>query len=504
MPEPLIFELSSPGRQGVALPDSDVPTKPVEDMIPAKDLRVVLAELPEVSEVDVVRHFTRLSAMNYHPDKAMYPLGSCTIKHNPRINEDMASLSGFARIHPLQLDETCQGAIQLMCELAEYLSEIAGMDGVTLQPAAGAHGELTSLMMVRASHERRGNPRSKVIIPDAAHGTNPASVKQTGYRSIEIKTNDRGLVDLKQLKEKMDDEVAAFMLTNPNTLGLFESEIPEIARIVHDAGAYLYMDGANMNAVMGITRPGDMGFDVVHFNLHKTFSTPHGGGGPGAGPVGVRGDLVDFLPTPIPIREEEHYSLDYDRPHTIGRVRGFQGSFGMLVRAFAYIRANGPDGLRQVSETAILNANYLMRRLEKFYPRTVKAGGAERETLIPSDIPCQHEFVASGTRFREQGVRTLDIAKRLLDFGFYAPTVYFPLIVPEAMMIEPTETESRESLDEFINAMITIAKEAEKNPEIVTSAPHTTPISRLDETQAARYPDVRYKKPDSVKDAGPS
>ena len=432
--------------------------------------------------------------MNYHPDQAMYPLGSCTIKHNPRVNEDVASLPGFARIHPLQTDETCQGAIRLMYELSEYLAEIAGMDAVTLQPAAGAHGELASLMMIRASHERKGNARSKVIIPDAAHGTNPASVSQVGYQAVEISTNERGLVDLDQLAEKMDDEVAAFMLTNPNTIGLFESQVREIAHIVHDAGAYLYMDGANMNAVMGITRPGDMGFDVVHFNLHKTFSTPHGGGGPGAGPVGVRGDLVDFLPTPMPIKEGMHYSLDYDRPHTIGRVRGFQGSFGMMVRAFAYIRTNGPDGLRQVSENAILNANYLMRRLESAYPRTVKAGGMTRETPLPSEVPCQHEFVASGTRFKQFGVRTLDIAKRLLDFGFYAPTVYFPLIVPEAMMIEPTETESRESLDQFIEAMLTIAKEAEENPELVTGAPHTTPIGRLDETRAARNPDVRYVK----------
>ncbi len=431
--------------------------------------------------------------MNYHPDQAMYPLGSCTIKHNPRVNEDMAALPGFACIHPLQPDDTCQGAIQLMYELSEDLAEISGMDAVTLQPAAGAHGELASLMMIRASHERRGNPRTKVVIPDAAHGTNPASVSQVGYQTVEISTNENGLVDLEQLRACMDGDVAAFMLTNPNTLGLFESQVREIAHIVHDAGAYLYMDGANMNAVMGISRPGDMGFDVVHFNLHKTFSTPHGGGGPGAGPVGVRGDLVEYLPTPLPIKEEGHYSLDYDRPHTIGRVRGFQGSFGMMVRAFAYIRANGPDGLRQVSENAILNANYLMRRLESHFPRTVKANGSDRETPIPADIPCQHEFVASGTGFKKYGIKTLDIAKRLLDYGFYAPTVYFPLIVPEAMMIEPTETESRESLDEFIDAMLAIAKEAENSPELVTGAPHTTPLSRLDETLAARHPDVRFQ-----------
>lgn len=494
MPEPLIFELSSPGRKGYSLPEADVPVKPVETLLPVEAIRTTAAELPEVSEVDVVRHFTRLSSMNYHPDRAMYPLGSCTIKHNPRINEDMAALPGFARIHPLQPDETCQGAIRLLYELSEFLAEISGMDRVTLQPAAGAHGELVGLMMMRAYHERKGYSRRKVVIPDSAHGTNPASVTLVGYDTVEIKTSDRGLVDIEQLARVMDGDVAAFMLTNPNTLGLFESQIRDIARIVHDAGALLYMDGANMNAVLGIARPGDMGFDVVHFNLHKTFSTPHGGGGPGAGPVGVRGELVDFLPTPLPVKDGERYDLDYDVPHTIGRVRSFAGSFGMMVRAYAYIRSNGPDGLRQVSENAILNANYLMRRLEAYYPRTVKARGAARETPIPRDVPCQHEFVASGSRFREKGIKTLDIAKRLLDFGFFAPTIYFPLIVPEAIMIEPTETESKESLDSFIAAMLTIAREAEETPEKVTGAPYTTPISRLDETLAARQPDLRYRK----------
>ena len=495
MTEPLIFELSSPGRKGYSLPEPDVPVKPIEALLPAEALRTTPPELPEVSEVDVVRHFTRLSSMNYHPDRAMYPLGSCTIKHNPRINEDMAALPGFARIHPLQPDETCQGAIRLMYELGEYLAEISGMDAVTLQPSAGAHGELTSLMMIRAYHEREGNPRRKVIIPDSAHGTNPASVTQVGYEAVQITTNERGLVDIEQLADVMDEDVAAFMLTNPNTLGLFESQVREIARIVHEVGAFLYMDGANMNAILGITRPGDMGFDVVHFNLHKTFSTPHGGGGPGAGPVGVRGELVDFLPTPLPVRDgENHFDLDYDRPHTIGRIRSFTGSFGMMVRAYAYIRSNGPDGLRQVSENAIINANYLMRRLEAHYTRTVKVHGTEKETPIPHDVPCQHEFVASGTRFREKGVRTLDIAKRLLDFGFYAPTIYFPLIVPEAIMIEPTETESKESLDSFIDAMLAIAKEIEEEPEKVIGAPYTTPITRLDEAQAARHPDLRYRK----------
>ncbi|MBI4552924.1 MAG: aminomethyl-transferring glycine dehydrogenase subunit GcvPB [Candidatus Latescibacteria bacterium] len=498
MPEPLIFELSSPGRRGYSMPNPDVPVKPIESLLPAEALRNAPPELPEVSEVDVVRHFTRLSSLNYHPDRAMYPLGSCTMKHNPRLNEDVAALPGFARVHPLQPDSTCQGAIRLLYELSAYLAEIAGMDAVTLQPAAGAHGELTGLMMMRAYHERQGRPRRKVIIPDSAHGTNPASVTLVGYEAVQIQTNERGLVDTKRLAAVMDDEVAAFMLTNPNTLGLFESDIREIARIVHDAGALLYMDGANFNAILGITRPGDMGFDVVHFNLHKTFSTPHGGGGPGAGPVGVRGALVDFLPIPVACKDGDRYAFDYDRPHSIGRVRSFYCSFGMMVRAYAYIRTHGPDGLRQVSENAILNANYLLRRLEHHYPRTLTVhdvqSGHPREVPLPAEIPCQHEFVASGTRFKDNGVRTLDIAKRLLDFGFYAPTIYFPLIVPEAIMIEPTETESKESLDSFIDAMLTIAREIETEPEKVKDAPHTTPVSRLDETTAARNPDVRYRK----------
>jgi glycine dehydrogenase subunit 2 len=496
LPESLIFELSSPGRRGYSLPAPDVPVQPVEALIPADALRDRPPGLPEVSEVDVVRHYTRLSTLNYHPDRAMYPLGSCTIKHNPKVNEDMAALSGFARIHPLQPEETCQGAIRLLYELSAYLAEISGMDGVTLQPAAGAHGELTGLMMMRAYHEHSGNVRKKVVIPDSAHGTNPASVTQVGYEAVQIPTNDRGLVDVKALTAVMDEEVAAFMLTNPNTLGLFESDIHEISHIVHSAGALLYMDGANMNAVLGIARPGDMGFDVVHFNLHKTFSTPHGGGGPGAGPVGVKGDLVNFLPTPLPCKAEDTYYFEYDRPYSIGRVRSFSGSFGMMVRAYAYIRANGPDGLLQVSENAILNANYIMRRLEACYPRTVFVHGTQQETLIPHDVPCQHEFVASGTRFKRFGIRTLDIAKRLLDYGFYAPTIYFPLIVPEAIMIEPTETESQESLDQFIAALLAIAREAEEQPDLVKSAPHTTPVSRLDEARAAhpKTMNLRYRQ----------
>ncbi len=496
--ESLIFELSSPGRRGVSLPAQDVPCKPVSSYLPEADIRRKPAELPEVSQVDVVRHYTRLSTLNYHPDRAMYPLGSCTIKHNPKVNEDVAALPGFARLHPMQEDQTCQGSLQLMYELSRDLAEIAGLAGITLQPAAGAHGELAGLMIMRAYHESRGNARRKVIIPDSAHGTNPASVTLAGYETVQIPSNAYGLVDVDLLADLIDGETAAFMLTNPNTLGLFESEIRTIAKVVHDAGALLYMDGANLNAVLGIARPGDMGFDVVHFNLHKTFSTPHGGGGPGAAPVGVREDLVRFLPTPLPVKEGDAYRFDYDRPDSIGRIRSFGSSFGMMVRAYAYIRAYGPEGLRQVSENAILNANYIMRRLEKHYPRTVLAHGGQKETPIPVEVPCQHEFVASGTRFREHGVRMLDIAKRLLDYGFYAPTIYFPLIVPEAAMIEPTETESRESIDRFIDAMTAIAEEAEHDPELVRNAPHTTPVGRLDEARAAhpKTLNLRYVKPE--------
>tara|TARA_B100000029_G_scaffold516256_1_gene628207 strand:+ start:9837 stop:11339 length:1503 start_codon:yes stop_codon:yes gene_type:complete len=483
--EPLIFKLSSPGRRGISLPSVDVPVKAISKYLPDEDLRKTPPGLPEVSEVDVVRHFTRLSTLNYHPDQAMYPLGSCTIKHNPKVNEDLAALPGFTRLHPMQNDETCQGSLQLLYELSSYLGEIAGMDGVTLQPAAGAHGELTGLMIMRAYHESQGHARRKVIIPDSAHGTNPASVAQVGYETVQIPTNTNGLVDTDQLASLIDQETAGFMLTNPNTLGLFESEIKTIAKVVHEAGALLYMDGANMNAILGITRPGDMGFDIVHFNLHKTFSTPHGGGGPGAGPVGVKKPLIKFLPTPQPIREGDSYKFQYNNPNSIGRVRSFSGSFGMMVRAYAYIRANGPDGLRQVSENAILNANYIMRCLEQNYPRTVRVHGSQNETPIPIEVPCQHEFVASGSLFKEHDIRMLDIAKRLLDYGFYAPTIYFPLIVPEAAMIEPTETESLESINQFIDAMQAIAEEARTNPDIIRNAPHTTPVGRLDEARAA-------------------
>lgn len=486
MSEKLLFELSSPGREGFSLPPVDVPEKDIEDLIPKNLLRQDSPALPELSEVDVARHFIRLSVLNHHVDKGFYPLGSCTMKYNPKINESLSRLPGFLNLHPHQPDNTLKGALQLMYELGEYLKEIAGMDQITLQPAAGAHGELTGLLMINRYHRKNKTPRSKVIIPDSAHGTNPASVITAGFSSIQIKSNQKGLVDLEELKRAMSEDVAALMLTNPNTLGLFESQILKISQVVHDSGALLYMDGANLNAMLGIARPGDMGFDVVHFNLHKTFSTPHGGGGPGSGPIGVKENLAPFLPVPLVAkrinkRGEEEYYLDYKRPWSIGRIHGFYGNFGVMVKAYAYIRQNGAKGLREVSENAIMNANYLKESLKTYYH-------------LPYDEICQHEFVLSGEKqFREKGVKTLDIAKRLLDYGLHAPTVYFPLIVHEALMIEPTETESKESLDGFIQIMIQIAKEVEENPEIVKSAPQNTPITRLDERKAARELNVRWK-----------
>jgi glycine dehydrogenase subunit 2 len=486
MSEKLILELSSPGREGFSLPPDDVPRKRAEELIPKDFLRDNPTALPEVSEIDVARHFIRLSVMNHHVDKGFYPLGSCSMKYNPKINEVLSRLPGFLNLHPYQPEDTIQGALKLMFGLGECLNEIAGMDQITLQPAAGAHGELTGLLMISAYHRKNKKPRSKVIIPDSAHGTNPASVVTAGFSTIQIKSNQKGLVDVEELKRVMNEGVAALMLTNPNTLGLFESQILEISQVVHDAGALLYMDGANLNAMMGIARPGNMGFDVVHFNLHKTFSTPHGGGGPGSGPVGVKASLAPFLPVPVIAKRinkkgVEEYYLDYKHPLSIGRMHGFYGNFGVMVKAYAYIRQIGAKGLREVSENAIINANYLKENLKAYYH-------------LPYDEVCQHEFVLSGVNQREKGVKTLDIAKRLLDFGLHAPTVYFPLIVSEALMIEPTETESKESLDEFIEAMIQIAKEVEENSEIVRSAPHNTPVTRLDEVKAARDLNVRWKR----------
>lgn len=480
MTEKLIFELSGEGKRGYTLPKSDLPARFPEELLPPEVLREYPPELPEVSEVEVVRHFVNLSGLNYHIDKGLYPLGSCTMKYNPKIGERLARLPGFSDLHPYQPECTVQGALKLMYDLEGMLCQITGMDRITLQPTAGAQGELIGLLMIRAYHTKRGNPREKVIIPDSAHGTNPASTYLAGYQAVEVKSNSQGLVDLDELKKLVDENVSALMLTNPNTLGLFESQIMEIADIVHQAGALLYMDGANMNALLGITRPGDMGFDLVHLNLHKTFSTPHGGGGPGSGPVGVKEELADFLPLPTIEKGEDGYKFNYDRSHSIGKVQGFYGNFGVMVKTYIYLRMLGARGLRKVSEGAITNANYLMKNLKALY-------------YLPYDRFCQHEFVLSGSRQKAKGVRTLDIAKRLMDYGFHPPTVYFPLIVPEALMIEPTETEPKEALDGFIAAMRKIAQESEENPDLVRSAPHTTPVSRLDERKATKDLDVKWK-----------
>ncbi|HWO77611.1 MAG TPA: aminomethyl-transferring glycine dehydrogenase subunit GcvPB [Bacillus sp. (in: firmicutes)] len=476
----LIFEQSKPGRIGYSLPELDVPAVKEEELIPESYIRKDEPNLPEVAELDIMRHYTALSKRNHGVDSGFYPLGSCTMKYNPKVNEDVARYAGFAHIHPLQDEETVQGAMELMYDLQEHLKEITGMDEVTLQPAAGAHGEWTGLMMIRAFHEANGDTkRTKVIVPDSAHGTNPASATVAGFETITVKSNEEGLVDLDDLRSVVGEDTAALMLTNPNTLGLFEKNILEMAEIVHSAGGKLYYDGANLNAVLSKARPGDMGFDVVHLNLHKTFTGPHGGGGPGSGPVGVKADLIPFLPKPVLVKKDNQFVFEYDRPQSIGRVKPFYGNFGINVRAYTYIRTMGPDGLKAVTENAVINANYMMRKLAPYFD-------------LPYDKHCKHEFVLSGKRQKKLGVRTLDIAKRLLDFGYHPPTIYFPLNVEECMMFEPTETESKETLDAFIDAMIQIAKEAEETPEIVQEAPHTTVIKRLDETLAARKPVLRY------------
>ena len=481
--EQLIFERGAPGRRAATLPTLDIPEQPLDSLIPAAYLRAEPAPLPEVSEIEVVRHYTHLSQRNFGVDQGFYPLGSCTMKYNPKINEDMAALPGFARLHPLEHESMTQGALQLLYELEQYLAEISGMRRVTLQPAAGAHGEITGLMIIKAYHESRGEGhRNIVLIPDGAHGTNPASATLAGYTTVELRSDARGGVDVAHLEEVLtahEGKIAALMMTNPNTLGLFDENIVEIARRVHAAGGQLYYDGANSNAILGITRAGDMGFDVVHFNLHKTCSTPHGGGGPGAGPVGVAEHLVPFLPGPLPAQTEDGYTWEDAGPLSIGRVRANCGNFLVLVRAYTYIRFNGPDGMRHVSESAVLNANYVMRALQAEYD-------------LPYDRECMHEFVFSANRQKKRGATALDIAKRLLDFGIHPPTIYFPLVVPEAMMIEPTETETRETLDEFIAVMRQIAREAAERPELLLEAPHDTVVGRLDQTLAARKPDLRW------------
>ncbi|PIC78577.1 glycine dehydrogenase (aminomethyl-transferring) [Sporosarcina sp. P19] len=478
----LIFELSKPGRIGYSLPELDVPEVDVTSILSQGVIRTKDAELPEVSELDIMRHYTALSNRNHGVDTGFYPLGSCTMKYNPKINEAVARFPGFSRVHPLQDESTVQGALEVVYDLQEHLAEITGMPQVTLQPAAGAHGEWTALMMIRAFHEANGDTqRTKVLVPDSAHGTNPASATVAGFDTITVKSNEKGLVDLEDLKSKVGPDTAALMLTNPNTLGLFEEDILEMAAVVHGVGGKLYYDGANLNAVMSKARPGDMGFDAVHLNLHKTFTGPHGGGGPGSGPVGVTDELAAFMPKPVVEKVDDRFILNYDVPQSIGRVKPYYGNFGIYLRAYTYIRSMGPDGLKAVTEYAVLNANYMMRRLEPYFD-------------LPYTQHCKHEFVLSGRRQKKLGARTLDMAKRLLDFGYHPPTIYFPLNVEEAMMIEPTETESKETLDNFIEAMIQIAKEVEENPEIVQEAPHTTVIGRLDETKAARKPVLRYVK----------
>ena len=479
MPEKLVYELGSPGAKGVNLPESDVPKRDIDELIPARFRRSEPPRLPEVSEPEVFRHFVNLSTQNHHVDKGFYPLGSCTMKYNPKINEDVSQLDGFRALHPLQPETTVQGALELMHEIGRYLCEISGLEAVSLQPSAGAHGELTGLMMIRAYHEKQGRRRKYVLIPDSAHGTNPASVSISGYQVQQIKSNEEGLVDLEQLKKYLNEETAALMLTNPNTLGIFEKQVSEIVRLVHDAGALMYMDGANMNALLGLVRPGEFGIDVLHFNLHKTFSTPHGGGGPGAGPVGVSERLVDFLPSPCVRQTSDGYTLDCERPDSIGKVSTFYGNFGIVVRAYTYIRMLGARGLRQVSEAAILNANYLLSLVKDNFE-------------LPYKGTPMHEFVLSGEPLKKYGVRTMDVAKRLLDFGVHAPTVYFPLIVHEALMIEPTETESKASIEAFAAALNQIVREAQEEPEKLHQAPTTTPVSRLDEGLAARELNIKY------------
>ena len=476
----LIFEISKASRRAIDLPDSDVPQTAVANVIPPRLLRKVPAALPEVSQQDLVRHYTGLSRRNFGVDSGFYPLGSCTMKYNPKINEDVCRLPGFAAIHPLQAAETVQGALELLGNAEEYLAEISGMDAVTTQPVAGAHGEFTGLKLIRAYHRHRGENRTKVIVPDSAHGTNPASAMVAGLDIVEIKSNDDGSVNLAALQAAVGPDTAALMLTNPSTLGLFEINIREIARIVHEAGGLLYYDGANANAIMGITRPGDMGFDVVHLNLHKTFSTPHGGGGPGSGPVGVKQALIPFLPVPVIVREADGFRLDEARPLSIGRVHSFYGNFGVVVRAYAYIRAMGPAGLKQASEDAVLNANYVLSQLKEDFH-------------APFAQLCKHECIITSKQQRSYGIHTMDIAKRLLDYGYHPPTVYFPLIVEEAIMIEPTETESKETLDGFIAAMQQIARDARVDASLITGAPRSTVVGRLDEAAAARKPVVKWK-----------
>jgi glycine dehydrogenase subunit 2 len=473
----LLFELSKPGRRAGNLPPCDVPAPSAAELLPAEAIADGPPPLPEVAEPEVVRHFTNLSTLNMSVDTHFYPLGSCTMKYNPKRNERMAALPAFADLHPHQSDDTIQGMLEMLHELQHMLAEISGLPAVSLQPAAGAHGELTALMTAAAFFRDRGENRTKVLAPDSAHGTNPASAKMVGFDFVTVKSRDKGFVDMDDLRAKLDDQVAVFMITNPNTLGLFDAQVEEIAKLVHERGGLIYLDGANMNAILGIARPGDFGADMMHFNPHKTFSGPHGGGGPGAGPICVRKDLGPYLPSPIVEKNGDRYRLAYDRPKSIGRVRSFFGNVGVLLRAYCYIRTHGPEGLKAVSENAVLNANYLLSRVKHILP-------------VPQGDRCMHEFVASAANLKKsKGVSAMDLAKRLLDYGMHAPTVYFPLTVPEGMMIEPTETESKDTLDSFAELLFRITEES---PDLLHEAPHTTPISRPDEVRAARQPMMKW------------
>ncbi len=477
----LLFELSKPGLAAVQMPECDVPRRLPEQLLPESALAEAPPALPEVSEPDLTRHFVNLSTQNMSIDTHFYPLGSCTMKYNPKRNERIASMAGFSGLHPYQPDETVQGMLELLYRAQEMLAEIAGLPGVSLQPAAGAHGELTALLTAAAYFRDTGQGRRSVLIPDQAHGTNPASAVMAGFRTKEVKSTSNGFVDLDDLDEKLDDRTAVFMITNPNTLGLFDPQMSRIAQRVHDVGGLVYLDGANMNAILGVARPGDFGADMMHYNPHKTFSTPHGGGGPGAGPIAVSEALAPYLPSPVVVRGENGYRLDFDRPKSIGRVRSFFGNTGVLVRMVCYLLTHGTEGLRRVSENAVLNANYLLCRLKHFLP-------------VPHGDRCMHEFVASASGLkRQRGLTAMDVAKRLLDRGFHAPTVYFPLIVPEALMIEPTETESKATLDAFAEAMFRLVEEP---MDLLHEAPHTTLISRADEVQAARKPILSWSPED--------
>ncbi len=474
----LLFELSRPGSAAVRMPECDVPRRPVKDLLPPHALADAPPSLPELAEPDVVRHYVNLSGQNMSVDTHFYPLGSCTMKYNPKRNERLASLPGLVDLHPYQPGETIQGLLEMFFSLQEMLAEIAGLPAVSLQPAAGAHGEMTALFVAAAYFRDIGQQRTTVLVPDMAHGTNPASASMAGFKTVEVKSNPQGLVDLNDLAAKLDSQTAVFMITNPNTVGLFDGQIARIAEMVHGVGGLVYLDGANMNAILGIARPGDFGADLMHFNPHKTFSGPHGGGGPGAGPIAVARHLEPYLPVPVVVRQNDRYTLDSNRPKSIGRVRSFFGNTGVLVRTYCYLRTHGPEGLRHVSENAVLNANYLLSRVKHFLE-------------VPHGGRCMHEFVASASSLNaDRGVTAMDLAKRLLDFGFHAPTVYFPLTVREALMIEPTETESKATLDSFAEALFRITEES---PDLLHDAPHTVPISRPDEVQAARRPVLSWK-----------